>query len=124
MESRRFHWDRGKIGPGAPPVKTEEGWLVIYHGTTPLCNSQIYRLGVALLDLEKPWIVKHRAKAYLLSPSEPYERMGDCPNVCFINSAIPDYKKDELRIYYGGADQVLCMATCKISELIEFCKTK
>ena len=124
MESRRFHWDRGKIGAGAPPIKTKDGWLIIYHGTTPLCNGLIYRIGVAILDIEEPWIVRHRAKAYILSPETDYERIGDTPNVCFVNSAIPDFKKDCLMIYYGGADQVLCLATCKISELIEFFKTK
>ncbi len=123
MESRPFHWDRGKIGAGAPPIRTKDGWLMVYHGTTPLCNGLIYRLGVALLDLERPWIVKHRAKAYILSPTETYERVGDCPNVCFVNSAIPFFEQDELWIYYGGADQCLCLATCRISELIEFCKT-
>jgi beta-1,4-mannooligosaccharide/beta-1,4-mannosyl-N-acetylglucosamine phosphorylase len=123
MESRRFHWDRGKIGAGAPPIRTKDGWLMVYHGTTPLCNGLIYRLGVALLDLERPWIVKHRAKAYILSPTEYYERVGDCPNVCFVNSAIPFFDRDEMWIYYGGADQCLCLAKCKISELITFCKT-
>ncbi len=123
MESRNFHWDRGKIGAGAPPIRTKEGWLVIYHGTTPLCNGLIYRLGVALLDLEKPWIVRSRAKAYILSPKEDYERIGDTPNVCFVNSAIPFFERDELWIYYGGADQCLCLAKCRISELVEFCKT-
>jgi predicted GH43/DUF377 family glycosyl hydrolase len=122
LESRKFHWDRGKIGAGAPPIRTDEGWLVIYHGTTPLCNGMIYRIGVALLDLECPWIVRARAKAYLMSPDTPYERVGDCPNVCFINAAIPDFDRDEMRLYYAGADQVLCLATCRISELIEFAK--
>lgn len=124
MESRRFAWDRGKIGPGAPPFKVDDGWLCVYHATTPLCNNLIYRLGVAILDYERPWIVKHRAKSYILTPTADYERVGDCPNVCFVNGAIPDYENDSLRIYYAGADQVCCLATCKISELIEFCKTK
>lgn len=120
IESRKFHWDRGKIGAGAPPIKTKEGWLVLYHGTVHLCNGLIYRIGAALLDLEKPWIVRSRAKAWLMSPEAPYERVGDVPNVCFLNSAIPDFERDEMRLYYGAADQVLCLATCRITELIEF----
>lgn len=120
LESRQFHWDRGKIGAGAPPIKTDEGWLVIYHGTTTLCNGLIYRIGVALLDLERPWIVKARAKAWLMGPEALYERVGDVPNVCFLNSAIPDFEKDEVRLYYGGADTVFCLATCKLSHLMEF----
>ncbi len=122
LESRQFHWDRGKIGAGAPPIRTKDGWLVVYHGTTPIGGSLLYRLGVALLDLERPWLVRARAKAYLMSPEAPYERIGDVPNVCFLNSAIPDFARDELRLYYGAADQVLCLATCRLSELLEFAK--
>lgn len=122
LESRKFYWDLGKIGAGAPPIKTDEGWLVLYHGTTPRANGLIYRIGAALLDLEKPWIVRARAKAYLMSPEAPYERVGDVPNVCFLNSAIPDFERDEMRLYYGAADQALCLATCRISELIAFAK--
>lgn len=124
MESRRFAWDQGKIGPGAPPIKTNEGWLVIYHGTTPRCNGLIYKAGVALLDLEDPSKVIARGKEYLMAPTEPYERVGDVPNVVFVTSAIPDCKKDEVRLYYGAADTVFCMATAKISDLIEFARLK
>jgi len=123
MQSRRFAWDRGKIGAGAPPIRIKEGWLVLYHGTTPLCNNLIYRLGVAILDYEKPWIVKHRAKAYILSPDAEYERVGDVPNVCFLNGAIADSRKDELRLYYGASDQSVCLATCRLSDMIKFAKT-
>ena len=123
MESRRFAWDQGKIGPGAPPIKTDEGWLVIYHGTTPRCNGLIYKAGVALLDLDDPSKVIARGKEYLMAPSTGYERIGDVPNVVFITSAIPDFEKDEMRMYYGGADTCFCMATAKISDLIEFART-
>ena len=120
MESRRFAWDQGKIGPGAPPIKTDEGWLVLYHGTTPRCNGLIYKAGVALLDLEDPSKVVARSKEYLLAPSALYERIGDVPNVVFVTSAIPDFENDEVRIYYGAADTCFCMATAKISALIDF----
>jgi len=123
IESRRFAWDQGKIGPGAPPIKTDEGWLVIYHGTTPRCNGLIYKAGVALLDLDDPSKVIARGKEYLMAPIMDYERIGDVPNVVFITSAIPDFEKDEMRMYYGGADTCFCMATAKISDLIEFART-
>ena len=123
MESRRFAWDQGKIGPGAPPIRTDEGWLVIYHGTTPRCNGLIYKAGVALLDLDDPSKVIARGKEYLMAPIMDYERIGDVPNVVFITSAIPDFEKDEMRMYYGGADTCFCMATAKISDLIEFART-
>ena len=124
LESRRFAWDQGKIGPGAPPIKTDDGWLVIYHGTTPRCNGLIYKAGVALLDLDDPSRVIARGKEYLMAPSEDYERVGDVPNVVFVTSVIPDCERDEVRLYYGGADTCFCMATAKLSELIEFAKAR
>jgi len=124
LQSRTFAWDQGKIGPGCPPIKTDVGWLVIYHGITPRVNAQIYKAGVALLDLNDPRKVIARAKEYIMAPIEMYERVGDVPNVVFPTAAIPYPEKDELRIYYGGADTVFCLATAKISELIEFAKTK
>lgn len=124
MEAGGFRWDQGKIGPGAPPIKTDHGWLIIYHGTTPRCNGQIYKAGVALLDLDDPRKVIARAKEYLMAPRELYERVGDVPNVVFVTAAIPDYEKDEVRLYYGGGDTVFCTATAKLSDLIEFAKTR
>jgi len=122
MESRRFAWDQGKIGPGAPPIKTKDGWLVIYHGTTPRCNGLIYKAGVAILDLDDPSKVVARSREYLMAPSETYERVGDVPNVVFVTSAIPDFDKDEIRLCYGAADTCFCMATARISDLIEFAR--
>ena len=79
---------------------------------------------MALLDLKNPRKVIARAKEYILAPREMYERVGDVPNVVFPTAAIPYPEKDELRIYYGAADTVFCMATAKISELIAFAKTR
>ncbi len=124
MQSRIFAWDQGKIGPGAPPIRTKEGWLVIYHGVTPRVNGKIYKAGVALLDLDDPRKVIARGKEYIMAPHADYERVGDVPNVVFPTAIIPYWEKDELRIYYGGADTVMCLATAKISELIEFAKTR
>ncbi len=121
MESRRFHWDRGKIGPGAPPLRTDAGWLVVYHGTTPYCNGLVYRLGLALLELDDPTVVISRPAEYLLSPEADYERVGDVPNVCFACAAIPGADGELLNIYYGGADQVVCLATARIDDLVEAC---
>lgn len=121
MESRRFHWDRGKIGPGAPPLRTDAGWLVVYHGTTPYCNGLVYRLGLALLELDDPTVVISRPAEYLLSPKADYERVGDVPNVCFACAAIPGDDGELLNIYYGGADQVVCLATARIDDLVEAC---
>jgi predicted GH43/DUF377 family glycosyl hydrolase len=124
MESRAWAWDQGKIGPGAPPIKTREGWLVIYHGCTPRINGTMYKAGVALLDLEDPRKVIARGKQYIMAPREMYERVGDVPNVCFPTAVIAYPERDECRIYYGGADTVFCMATAKISELIDFARNR
>jgi predicted GH43/DUF377 family glycosyl hydrolase len=124
MQSRAFAWDQAKIGPGAPPVKTKHGWLIIYHGVTPRVNAKIYKAGVALLDLEDPRKVIARGREYIMAPREIYERVGDVPNVVFPTAAIPYPEKDELRIYYGAADTVFCMATAKISALIDFAKNR
>ena len=83
------------------------------------------RLGsdaVALLDLDDPRKVIARAKEYLMAPRELYERVGDVPNVVFPTAAIAYPETDEIRIYYGGADTVFCMAPAKISELIHFAR--
>src|SRR5206468_3500117 len=83
-----FAWDQGKIGPGCPPIRTDAGWLVIYHGITPRVNAQIYKAGVALLDLHDPRKVIARAKEYIMAPREIYERVGDVPNGVFPMAAI------------------------------------
>lgn len=124
MESRAWAWDQGKIGPGAPPIRTEEGWLVIYHGCTPRINGTIYKAGVALLDLADPRRVIARSKEYLMAPYAAYERVGDVPNVVFPTTLIAYPEKDECRVYYGGADTVFCLATAKISELIQFARNR
>ncbi|HHU61144.1 MAG TPA: glycosidase [Natronincola sp.] len=115
-------WESVKIGAGPIPIETSEGWLMIYHGVLNSCNGFVYSMGAALLDLEKPWIVKHRAKPYILSPQKLYECVGDVPNVAFPCAALHDPDTGRLAIYYGGADTVVCVAYTKIDELIDFIK--
>jgi len=114
-------WQATKLGPGPVPVETPEGWLLIYHGVWTSCNGYLYYAGGALLDLEKPWKVLYRTKDYLLAPHEPYERIGDVPNVVFPSSAV--VIGDTYRLYYGCADTCVSMAEAKMSDLIEFIKT-
>ena len=71
-------WQSKKVGPGPIPIETDEGWLMIYHGVLNSCNGFVYRFGVALLDHEKPWIVKERGNFYVFGPEESYELTGDC----------------------------------------------
>ena len=115
------YWESIKIGPAAPPIKTDEGWLIVYHGVFGTCNGVNYGGGVMLLDLEKPWKVVARCKDPILYVKEPYEMIGQVPNVIFPGSLVPE-DDGSAKLYYGGADFVQCMAYTKISDLIDACK--
>lgn len=115
-------WQCTKIGAGAVPIETSEGWLLIYHGVLQSCNGFVYSFGSALLDLEQPWKVLARSGSYLISPQTYYECVGDVPNVAFPCAALHDPGSDRLAIYYGCADTVTSMAFGYISEIIEFTK--
>jgi len=111
---RKYEWESKKIGAGPPPIKTEEGWLLIYHGV----DKKVYRAGVALLDLDDPRKVIARSPQPILEPEKGYERKGDMPNVVFPGGAVP--KGDELLVYYGAADKRCALATCKLNDLVDF----
>lgn len=115
------YWENVKIGPAAPPIKTDEGWLVVYHGVFPNCNGVNYGGGVMLLDLEKPWKVIARCKDPILYVKEPYEMIGQVPNVIFPGSIVPE-PDGTAKLYYGGADYVQCVAFTRIQDLIDICK--
>ncbi len=108
-------WESRKIGSGPPPIKTDKGWLLIYHGVN---DNLVYRAGAALLDLEKPWKVIARSPEPILEPEEEYERIGDVPNVVFPEGAV--VIGDKLLIFYGGTDNVCCAASVILNELIDF----
>jgi beta-1,4-mannooligosaccharide/beta-1,4-mannosyl-N-acetylglucosamine phosphorylase len=113
-------WQATKVGAGPTPIETSEGWLLLYHGVLTSCNGFVYSLGGALLDLEQPWKVIHRTRSYLLNPREPYECVGDVPNVVFPCAALCDPPTRRLAIYYGGADTVTCLAFARFDELMHF----
>jgi len=109
-------WDAQKIGLGPPPLKTDQGWLIMYHGVRITASGSIYRLGLALLDLENPRRVLKRSGEWLFSPRETYERLGDVGNVVFpCGWTLVD---DEIRLYYGAADTSIGLATGRLSELL------
>lgn len=127
MEGRLHYWDE-IIGSGAPPVKTKEGWLHIYHGTaTYLAGVNIFQAGVVLLDLENPARVVSRGKYNILEPRELYEMVGFVPNVVFPCGMIVDnYDENgyaelssKVFLYYGAADTCVGLVTTTIQELIE-----
>ena len=108
--------------PAPPvPIRTNEGWLAIYHGVDRTCNGYIYRLGVMLLDLEDPSRIIARGGMPVLWPDRPYEMQGRVPNVTFGCNALlePD---GTVRIYYGAADTCVGLATAKLDDLIAACR--
>jgi predicted GH43/DUF377 family glycosyl hydrolase len=109
-------WDAGKIGLSTQPLETDQGWLILYHSVRTTASGSIYRLGLALLDLEDPRCVLKRSSEWLFSPSETYEQLGDVGNVVFpCGWTLVD---DEIRVYYGAADTSIGLATGRLSELL------
>ncbi len=115
MDPRPGNWDDLKIGAGGPPLKTDQGWLVIYHGVS---KDRVYRLGVALLDLADPTKVINWPAGYILQPEEPWELVGDVPNVVFTCGTAE--VNDRYFVYYGGADKVIAVATAPKRDLVRF----
>lgn len=115
-----YHWDESKVGPGGPPIKTEKGWLHIFHGVFTTMAGAVYRLGAALHDLKDPSRVIGVSDNWILQPEAPWEISGYVPNVVFTCGTIPE-EDGTLKIYWGGADTVMCVGTANIEELIELC---
>ena len=112
-------WDSLRIGIGPPPLWTEHGWLLLYHGVKETVAGEIYRVGLALLDLNEPTRVLRRLPNWIFAPLAPYERTGDVPNVVFPCGLLHDPVSDELRLYYGAADSSICLATVRLADLLD-----
>ena len=111
-------WDSLRIGLGPPPLRTEHGWLLIYHGVKETVAGTIYRVGLALTDLEEPTRVLRRLPGWVLGPLAPYERAGDVPNTVFPCGLVHDEHRGEIRLYYGAADTTICLATAQLDDLL------
>jgi predicted GH43/DUF377 family glycosyl hydrolase len=111
-------WDANKIGLSPPPLRTDQGWLILYHGVRTTASGCIYRLGLALLDLEDPRRVLARSDRWVFAPEAEYERFGDVDKVVFPCGWI--LEGDTVRLYYGGADTCIAMATASLEELLEW----
>ncbi|MFO8021686.1 MAG: glycoside hydrolase family 130 protein [Perlabentimonas sp.] len=120
MKPLQYHWDEMKIGPGAPPIKTSRGWLSIYHGVFPTMDGSVYRLGVALHSLKNPSKIIAVGDEWILQPEEMYEITGYVHNVVFTCGAVPE-DDGSIKIYWGGADKVMCVGTAIIEELVDHC---
>ena len=109
VQVRQNSWDQDRIGAGAPPIKTKEGWLEIYHGVKVVKDKRHYKAGAILFDLKKPEKILARSsvKEPLFIPTEKYEKTGFINNVVFPTGAIPDLDSKNLLIYSGGGDSVI-----------------
>ena len=112
-------WDSLRIGLGPPPLRTEHGWLLVYHGVKETVAGNIYRIGLALLDLDEPTRVLRRLPSWVIAPLAPYERTGDVPNVVFPCGLLHDGASDELRLYYGAADSSICLARATLRDVLD-----
>jgi predicted GH43/DUF377 family glycosyl hydrolase len=120
LESRTAgDWDYEKVGLGPPPLRTDEGWLLLYHGVRSTAAGSLYRAGLALLDLEDPRVVIARCNEWVFGPEAPYERAGDVPGVVFPTGWIED-GDGNVRMYYGAADSCVGVATARIADLVQF----
>lgn len=111
-------WDANKIGLSPPPLLTEEGWLILYHGVRQTIAGGIYRLGLALLDAKDPRKILRRGDEWIFGPEEIYERQGDVADVVFPCGWVVE--GDELRVYYGAADSSMALATARLSEVLDW----
>ena len=121
MEAREgSNWDAGKIGLSPPPIETPEGWLVVYHGVRLTASGAIYRVGLALLDLDDPRRVIRRGEDWVFGPEEQYELTGDVPNVVFSCGIVIDRDGRKMRMYYGAADTSIGVATADMSDVLDW----
>jgi beta-1,4-mannooligosaccharide/beta-1,4-mannosyl-N-acetylglucosamine phosphorylase len=115
-------WQALKIGGGAAPIETSEGWLLFYHGVTGTCNGYVYSMGAAILDIDNPSIVKYRSDTFILTPEEWYEERGFVANVVFPCATLHDAETGRIAIYYGAADSYVGMAFTTLDEIVSFIK--
>jgi predicted GH43/DUF377 family glycosyl hydrolase len=112
--SRPDMWDSARVGAGAAPIRTPEGWLEIYHGAN---GEHRYCLGALLLELESPWKVLARSREPIMEPVADYERTGFFGNVVFTNGHVVD--GDTVTLYYGASDSVICGARLSLQGILQ-----
>jgi predicted GH43/DUF377 family glycosyl hydrolase len=121
LEARRGGWwDANKIGLCSPPIETAKGWLMLYHGVRRTASGSIYRLGLALFDIDKPDICLQRGDSWIFGPEADYERTGDVRDVVFPCGQTIGSDGDTIHLYYGAADTCMAMATGSTQALLSW----
>lgn len=120
LRTRHAFWDGHRIGLACQPIELPEGWLILYHGVRATTAGEIYRTGMALLDLEHPWKVLRRSQEWVLGPKAEYERVGDVGHVVFVTGATIHEDANQLYIYYGAADDKIAVAMADIDQVREY----
>ncbi|MBB6147300.1 putative GH43/DUF377 family glycosyl hydrolase [Silvibacterium bohemicum] len=121
LEARRGGWwDANKIGLCSPPIETERGWLVLYHGVRQTASGSIYRLGLALFDIDRPDVCLQRGDSWMFGPEALYERGGDVSDVVFPCGQTIGADGDSIHLYYGAADSCMALATGSIRCLLSW----
>lgn len=116
-----WNYAYGGLGPSTVPIRIEQGWLIFFHAIMNNCTSREYSMGAAILDGEEPWKVQSITKYPILYPEANYEMTGLVEHVVFPCSAI--LEDDGLvKIYYGGADTVQCVATGQLADIVHACE--
>jgi predicted GH43/DUF377 family glycosyl hydrolase len=121
LEARRGGWwDANKVGLSPPLIETPRGWLMIYHGVRQNAAGSLYRLGLALFDLENPEQCLLRGDEWIFGPETPYETLGDVANVAFPCGYTVGADGDTLNVYYGAADTSVALATGSIRAMLDW----
>jgi len=115
-------WDANKIGLSPPPIETDAGWLVMYHGVRHHAAGSLYRLGLALFDKENPGVCLLRGQSWMFAPEAPYEINGDVGYAVFPCGTTVGEDGDTLNVYYGAADTSICLATGSIKHMLDWLK--
>ncbi len=116
QEDQQPGWDSGKVGTGPTPIETPEGWLLIFHGVQLEQTGWLYRVGLALLDLDDPTRIIAKSPNWVFGPTAPYEMRGEKPGIVFPTGAV--VQDGTLRLYYGAADTSVAVASARMDDLL------
>ena len=122
IPAQKEGWDSDRVGIGPPPIETEEGWITFYHGVEKTISGRVYRVGVALLDLETLEIIR-RSPVWIFGPKEDYEMRENNGGVVFPCGNVVNEKTDEIFMYYGAADKTVGLSIASLKEILNFLKS-